>query len=516
MPRFVDVTDKTVARSVLNAASASLHPAGSLRCWGHSIMRGSSTSTGGAVKGTSDQSTLIAAGLGLPLDNRSVSGASLYNSVSDADWASIAQDETRPSKFAPVGGVYAIQYGINDASYIGHTISELLPYRHALRASIARLRCAALFQDNDATVTLGGSGTWVRGTSTAHNSGNGFSYNVTSGATITITTPLSFPGGTLDLFFVAWNDGLGGTVTGPVSLGSPTLATGDFAHTDGKGGGVMRIEDVPAGSASYVFTTSSVSGSAGVIFDSWGWEPPENVCAFVAVLSMPKPIDYSSQSGAPAGEVTDDGVDNLNTVHSDVVAEFGDRCTLIDLSYLDHNDNGTFWEAANIHYSATGHAYAAQQTIAWFDSFDLQFLPLDANPSSAVPDADPEWTSYTPTLAGITIGSGTVAAAYRTGTDGMVDFYVRITLAADSSVTGTTTVTLPANMANAYATVASNVTFIDTGSTHYTGKALALALDKWTVCGISTAGVKTNLAAGSPFTWATGDIIDVGGRYRAS
>lgn len=518
--RAVLTGDAAAGRTALGAASKNLHPAPRLRVHGHSIMNGSSTSVGGAVKGSTDQATLIAAQLGLPLDKQAIAGAVLYNHLSADDWATIAQYERRPPGFAALGGMYAVQYGINDAAYLGGELVELLPYRHALRATIARLRCASVFEDDDASVVLGGSSSWVRGTSTAANSGIGFSYNTTSGATITINTPKSFPGGNLDLFFVAWDDAGGGVVTGPTALGSPTITTTEFAGSGSRRTGVMRIGSVPAGENSWVFTTSSVTGSAGIIFDAWGWEPPEDACAMVAVLGMPKPLDYTSQSGAPAGPVGDDGVDNLNTIHAEVVAEFGQRVGYINLSYLDKNANGTFWEAGNIHYSATGHAYAAAQTVAFFESFDVDFLRVDLNKTSGeVVEAGGTswvWNTYTPTLTGITLGSGSLFAAYRDDGDGTVDFYARIIMAADSAVTGTVTVSLPANMATAYSGIGLNVLFTDAGTAHYRGMALALALDKVTVCATGTSGVRVNLSATAPFTWAVGDIIDVGGSYRRS
>ena len=521
--------DAALAGAILNEASdthgalnasyarKALLPAARLRTWGHSIMHGSTTSTGGAVIGTSDMATLIAAGLGLPLDQQAVSGASLYINSSAADWSDILQYEVRPSKFATLGGVYALMYGINDGAQLGNTDAALAPFRSALRTAVARLRCSAVFEDTDSSVTLGGSGTWTVGVNTAFNSGSSYSYNPTSGGTITITTPASFPGGTIDLGFVTWGDGGGGTITGPASLGSPTVNTTTISGTDGRRVAVMRVANVPTGAASYVFTTSSVTGSAGVIFDWWGWEPAESRCPIVALIAQPKPLDYTSQSGAPAGPVGDAGVDVINAINSDVAAEFGTHTLYIDTSYYDKNTNGTFWEAGNIHPSAAAHSGIAALVVdavaALLATEKAQLLPVELNSASAS-SAAPAWTSYTPTLAGngTSLGNGTVAGEYIKRSDGTVSFRAIVTLGSTSVIGTNVTISLPV-------TAASGTKYVALQGHHDTGagtvKPLFVLNNTTTTAFLRTAD-GTNVNATNPVAYASGQKLDIRGEYRAA
>lgn len=329
-----------------------------LRVWGHSFAAGVGP---GVDADTQGFAVLAAKELRLPLSNLAVGGSVLAHSDGAAGWVAVMQAETRPRTFTPYGGAFEMLHGINDINRLGNTLTHLLPYRHAVRAVVARFNCAAVFEDTDTTVALGGSGTWQFVSATTGNSGSRLAYNATSGATVTITTPADFPGGTINLGFLGWTAGGGsGTITGPVSLGSPVLNTADFAGQPYRTTGVMRIEDVPAGAASYVFTTSSVSGSVGVIFDWWGWEPSEEAAPIVAIIGQPKPLDYAAyDAGGINGPPTDTGVDNVNSIHQAIAAEFGPRTFYVDVSGIDKD--GDYWSAGNVHPNVAGHAYIAEQ-----------------------------------------------------------------------------------------------------------------------------------------------------------
>lgn len=136
---------------------------------------------------------------------------------------------------------------------------------------------------------------------------------------------------------------------------------------------------------------------------------------------------------------------------------------------------------------------------------------LPANPSAGTQS----WANYTPALTGITLGAGTLTASHLTDEDtDIVDGYVRVTLAANSAITGAVTVALPSSLANAYSWISVDVKFLDSGTNQYQGLGLFLALDQITVAALGTSGAKVNLSSTAPFTWATGDQIDVKFRYR--
>lgn len=504
--------------AALNAAFAqkALLPAPRLRTWGHSYMHGSTTSTGGCVIGVNDMATLMAAGFNVALDNQAIAGASLYSHLSQADWASIDQYETRPGKFSPLGGLYALLYGLNDAVQLGHTSTQLIPYQHSLRATIARLRCAAIFEDSDPSMSYGGAGTWVVGSGTAGNSGGSYHYNATAGATFTITTPAAFPGGTVNVFLDTWNDGGGATVTGPASLGSPVLNTTSYSGTDSRRTGVMRIKNVPAGAATYTFTTSSVTGSAGAIPDCWGWEPAEAHCAIVAVIAQPHVLDYSSETGTGFGPVTDTGVDTLNSIQSGVAAEFGDHCVFVDTSGIDGDLYPQYWETGNVHPNASGHAYIADQTIAAVNAIltadKTQLFPADLNSSTAAVAAS-VFTSFTPTIAGngTTLGNGTVTGLYIRDANGMVDFAVTYTVGSTDVIGTQLTVSLPA------AAVSGTQPGVWDGHIEASGAVKFIRFyNNTTTTVLLRATDGTNVTSTSPVTNAAGNKFIVTGRYRAA
>lgn len=509
-------TDGTLTKDALLAllARKSLIPASVFRAWGHSIANESGP---GVTRGVNGMSTLTAAALGLPSDRRAVNGTTLaVHNSGTASWAGIMQAETRGQKFAPPGGEYGLMYGLNDLVQLGDTTAEMLPFRYALRAAIARLRAGAVFEDNDTTVTLGGSGTWTRFAATTYNSGSGISANPTNGGAITIALPASFPGGTISHRFVAYHDGSSGVISSTIDgAAGPSLDYRDLGTAVAAAGvpfrapATLRMTGLKSGAQTVVLTTSSVTGAQGVMYDGWSWEPTESLCPPVAVIGQPKPIDYSSQG---VNATNDAGIDVLNAIQQAVVAEFGDRVVYVDTTGIDSDP--AYWSMGDVHPNVAGHAYIADQTAAALTALGT-IVPADLSSDPAdVGGTSTAWTNYTPALTGVTLGSGTLAASYRTTADNVIDFYFRITLAADSAITGAITVALPAQMANAYSIISLDAMFTDAGTNQYAARALALSTTAITLASPGTNGVKVNTSATSPFTWTTGDIIDGRGRYR--
>ncbi|WP_310962166.1 hypothetical protein [Nocardioides terrisoli] len=506
----------TVENDALTATFArkSILPAARATADGHSYMNGVGT---GVTKGTNDMATLIAAGLDLPLFNRAIAGSVLYSHLGTGDdWAQVLQNETRPTRFAPPGGFYPIMWGINDAHALGNTQTAQAPFKQALRSVISRYRSGAVFESSDSTVTLGGSGTWLQSLTAISNSGVGFHYNPTAGGTITITTPASFPGGTIALGFINWDDSSAFTVTGPASLGSPVLTP---TPTDGtyRSPAVMRIADVPAGSASYVFTTSAVTGGVGCAFDFWAWEPDEESCPLIVFVGQAKPLDYTQYGDS---NLTDAGVDALNAVSQAVVAEFGSRVIYVPTTDMDHST--TYYEAGNIHPNAAGHAHIADLVVAAVQDQQLSFLRADLNigplPASA---STPLWVSYTPTLtgAGTTQGNATVLGAYQEDTQKHVAFYARVTLGSTSVVGTIMEISLPVAAIGASNGIVVFDGMVNRGA-GTTLFRLACRIQSSTssvrLCVIGTNGALSNAGATTPLTWASGDVITIGGVYRAA
>lgn len=504
---------KADARDEIGAAAKLIHAAARVVCDGHSYMNGVGP---GVTKGTNDMATLIASGLGLPKANRAVAGSVLFSHIGDGDdWGQVLQKEIRPNdRFAPTGGLYVVMWGINDAHALGNTTGDLAPFEQALRTAISRYRAAAVFENTDSTVALGGSGSWNAASGAISNSGAGIRFNPTSGATITITTPANFPGGTITLGFVNWDDGSGFTVTGPVELGSPALTPTptDSAY---RSPAVLRIPDVPAGGASYVFTTSDVSGGVGCAFDYWSWEPDENSCPFVVVVGQPKAIDYDQYGDE---DLTDAGIEALNTVTQGVIAEFGERVIYVDTSDMD--ESTTYFQAGNIHPNAAGHAHIADLVLAAVDSAEATFIKADLNLAVAGSDI-PGWVSYTPAIdgSGTTQGNATVLGAYRRDAESRVEFYARVTLGSTSVIGTFVEVSLPAAVvgANNGIVVFDAMVNRGAGATLYKLHCrIQSSTSKVRLCVIGADGALTNASTNAPLAWAAGDVITLGGIYRAA
>lgn len=487
-------------------------PAAHADTYGHSFMFGSTTGTGGSSTGVSDMATLIANGLGLPINQHAVSGAALYTSASAGDWADIMQSEARGVKFEPRGGAYAVMYGLNDAANVGRTYSELAPFKSALIAVTARMRAAAVFENDHPSMAT--SGTWTVNTSTGRNSGSSYSYANTAGATQVWTPPAEFPGGTVTAVLPAYGDGGSAVWSAVVNGITYTVNTADYALSGNNPTvGVMRIPNVKRSNGPITFTVTSVSGSgaARAMWDCVMWEPAEAACPVVALIGQPKPLDYTSQADAPAGPVTDAGVDVINQIISEVVDLFGDRVVYVDTSAIDKS--ASYWAAGNVHPNGAGHAHIANQTIAAIKSV-AALIPASAKDAVSAVRAD-VWINYNPTVTGITLGNGAILAAYSFRENGSVDWYAKITLGSTSAVTGEVTVELPtAAVAGGYTVMGFRVFLFDNGTARYQGGAYLGTVTAANIRSIGTNGVLTALSATSPFTWTDSDAIEVGGSYR--
>lgn len=371
-----------------------------------------------------------------------------------------------------------------------------------------------MFEDNDSTVTFGGSGTWATYNGTGRNSGSGCRYNNTAGGTVTITLPPTFPGGTINIGSPVWGDGSSCVLTTAVNGITYTLDTAPIARTGNHPTvGLLRIPNVRRNQGTIVITVTSVSatGGARAVFDWWGWEPDEDACPVVAIVGQPKPLDYTSQAAAPAGPVTDAGVDVINQIQQEVAAEFGERVAYIDTSEIDKSTD--YWEPGNVHPNGAGHAYIADQTTTALRAI-ASIVPStikDATPGAAT-------TAYSPTFdgAGTALGNGTATGNY-TINDGVVHFAATITLGSTSTVGSTGYVGLPVAEATGtieLSTLAARV--FRSGDGYYPLRAmLGSATGKAILRQDALASGKVqNVSATAPLTWAAGDVLYVTGSYR--
>jgi hypothetical protein len=328
-------------------------PADGLRAWGHSYVSGVMA---GSVEPNKAFAPTSAELLGLDLRNNAIGGTSLYKvAAGNSAWPSILQNVTRPQgRFSGPSGVFLSMYGISDISTLGNTYAALDPFMQAQRACISRWRAGAIFEDTHASVTYGGAGTFTAFADPANCSGASYRYNPAAGGTVTITTPADFPGGTMVLGFFGRASN-GAVWTSSTINGNVYTVDTRNARTDSGLHYVLRIPNVPAGSAAYVFTTSSVVGATwGAIFDYWQWEPTEDQCPLVVLVKQPHLVDYTAYPTTPP---TDAGVDALNQVFDALVVEFGSRVITVDTSSI--NADATCFISGNAHPTAKGHRIIA-------------------------------------------------------------------------------------------------------------------------------------------------------------
>lgn len=127
------------------------------------------------------------------------------------------------------------------------------------------------------------------------------------------------------------------------------------------------------------------------------------------------------------------------------------------------------------------------------------------------------WVAYTPTLSNITLGSGGTSSFFYQRVGKMVNVRGRITLGTSGALSGVATFTLPVNAITADQFWQSGTILNDSG-TFYAG-VVRVGTSSATVLALNAAGTYTtavNTALNVPFTWASGDIINVGFSYEAA
>ncbi len=147
----------------------------------------------------------------------------------------------------------------------------------------------------------------------------------------------------------------------------------------------------------------------------------------------------------------------------------------------------------------------------------LVFSPEVQNTQVAgVPGA---WTAYTPTLAGTgwDVGNGTCVGYFaKNGT--RVDFKILLTFGSSTAAgSASATFTLPKTAATATSGSPLVATLFDTSATaRYAAHARLSSTTVVTVSSVGTAGLLGLTDTTTPFTWATGDTVALGGSFEAA
>lgn len=143
---------------------------------------------------------------------------------------------------------------------------------------------------------------------------------------------------------------------------------------------------------------------------------------------------------------------------------------------------------------------------------EVTALDLDTM-TKAIGGLTDSWSTWSPTTANLTLGSGTITARYRqSGKTG--DFFFSFLLGAGSAMGTLPSFTLPFTPASHIA-VTSLV--VGRGDLLDTGVAAYFALGRWTagsaveVVYLGASGVHTSVAAAAPFAWGSGDRLVING-----
>lgn len=180
----------------------------------------------------------------------------------------------------------------------------LSPFMHALRFTIAQMRCAVIYRDTHPNVVYGtnwtsfgitGTQSWPQsysfGAATALDPGN-YHYTTVAGSTLSFSTPPEFPGGTVVIFKFSYHDG-GGALWDYSVSGATTVAmtshTAGTVYDDRSVNGVTQNDTAVLGTGVTTGTCFRITGlNPGVntitvkattlntygIFLGWGMEAP--------------------------------------------------------------------------------------------------------------------------------------------------------------------------------------------------------------------------------------------------
>jgi hypothetical protein len=217
--------------------------------------------------------------------------------------------------------------GINDLAVLGPyafgvfgtdngASRGLGPLQHAVRFTLAQMRCSVIFKYKHPSITYSASPAWSPLDVTSGASypptywigdpaNGGLMYCTTVGGTVTVSTPPDFPGGTVALFLWTGNGGQGATydlsVTGATtrSTTSAIQAYGIQAVTknDAAGqttakhlGSVLRVKSLNPGVNTITLTSTTISAYS--TFLGWGIEAP--IPPQILVMPDPRAYDYSA------------------------------------------------------------------------------------------------------------------------------------------------------------------------------------------------------------------------------
>jgi len=214
-------------------------------------------------------------------------------------------------------------------------------------------------------------------------------------------------------------------------------------------------------------------------------------------------------------EVSDAVAKRHAEVHTHVLAAGATdvTATAAQLNYLNAATGTTGTTNTNVVFSTSPTLTTPAIGAATATSVAIGANTLDTNEWAALDGVDAAWSSYTPTWSHITEGNGTSTGAYKT-IGKMVFFRASFTLGTTSSVDGVVSVSLPVAKETYTGNIGIGFVYDSSAGTacpvmvNQAGAIRTFKVD---------ATYATHLAANVsvPFTWDTGDSINIQGFYEA-
>lgn len=187
---------------------------------------------------------------------------------------------------------YLSWWGINDIPFSPVTSATLAlkeRFMSPLRATIARMRCSDIFENDHTSCMYSGTGWSPLNGFVAGNSGSSLNQaTIANTSVVTIHVPDNFPGGVVD---VGWVINSGTATTTIVTFTVDGVAAGTLTFPSNATGlidaAVKRLTGLSAGRHKVVATLTTLGAGAGVYFDWWGIEATQPPLIIVAGVNRP-------------------------------------------------------------------------------------------------------------------------------------------------------------------------------------------------------------------------------------
>lgn len=229
-------------------------------------------------------------------------------------------------------------------------------------------------------------------------------------------------------------------------------------------------------------------------------------------------VTITCTTGATAVFYTDAALTTAATFPASITAD-ATYYTRIDDSYIISVKRNGYELASNPDGSTVTVALSGGRAFSFSPSVDERSALSHGELAATIAGTGTSlgaWTAFTPTLAGFTLGDGTVTGKYSQAGK-TVSWNATMTFGSTSAAAAASpTLTIPVTAASA-TNAPVGAEFYDVSTTTYydaVGRYSSTTVVTLAIPGAS--GVWTTPSTTAPFTWATGDMIIVSGTYEAA